>query len=168
MTLLRAFPPRCSATGAAAKVVLTLLPSAHPKPASSVHTQQPLRYSSRRLRACWLTHACIRCRRCLIDNSWSGQLLDAACTRAAQPSWLAAPGMRCHSAKGGRVVWDEENLRENAEIQKQYSAVRIAEPKTPYRAPLEADEDHEELAEDMKPLDLDDGLWQLAAKLALA
>lgn len=66
--------------------------------------------------------------------------------------------MRCSSAKGGRVVWDEENLRENAEIQKEYSAVRIAEPKTPYRPPLESAEQEED--EDMKPLELDQCAWQ--------
>lgn len=50
------------------------------------------------------------------------------------------------------VVWDEENLKTNEEIQKQYSNVKIAEPKTPYRPPLL----DAELDEDMRPLELDE------------
>jgi Protein phosphatase inhibitor 2 (IPP-2) len=53
-----------------------------------------------------------------------------------------------------RVVWDEENLKANAEIQQAYAGVRIAEPKTPYHsaAPVGDSED-----DDMKPLELDGG-----------
>lgn len=57
------------------------------------------------------------------------------------------------SKKDAHVVWDEENLRENEEIQKQYSSVRIAEPKTPYRPPLPSDS----LDDDLGPLQLDEG-----------
>jgi hypothetical protein len=56
------------------------------------------------------------------------------------------------SKKGSHVVWDEENLKSNLEIQKEYSAVKIAEPKTPYRPPLL----DAELDEEMRPLELDD------------
>lgn len=51
------------------------------------------------------------------------------------------------------MVWDEDNLKQNEEIQKEYSGVRIQEPKTPYRPPLPSDS----LEEDMKPLQLDEG-----------
>lgn len=54
------------------------------------------------------------------------------------------------------MVWDEENLKDNEEIQKEYSQVRIQEPKTPYRPPLPADS----LEEEMKPLQLDEGEHQ--------
>jgi hypothetical protein len=53
------------------------------------------------------------------------------------------------------VVWDEDNLKQNEEIQKEYSAVRISEPKTPYRPPLPSDS----LEDDMKPLQLDEGAY---------
>jgi hypothetical protein len=51
------------------------------------------------------------------------------------------------------VIWDEENLKQNEEIQKEYSNVRIQEPKTPYRPPLPSDS----LEDEMKPLQLDEG-----------
>jgi hypothetical protein len=56
------------------------------------------------------------------------------------------------SKKASHIVWDEENLKSNLEIQKQYSAVKIAEPKTPYRPPLL----DAELDEEMRPLELDE------------
>lgn len=56
------------------------------------------------------------------------------------------------SKKGSHVVWDEENLKSNLEIQKEYTAVKIAEPKTPYRPPLL----DAELDEEMRPLELDE------------
>jgi hypothetical protein len=56
------------------------------------------------------------------------------------------------SKKASHVVWDEENLKSNLEIQKQYSAVKIAEPKTPYRPPLL----DAELDEEMRPLELEE------------
>jgi hypothetical protein len=56
------------------------------------------------------------------------------------------------SKKDAHVVWDEENLKTNEEIQKQYSTVKIAEPKTPYRPPLV----DAEMDEEMRPLELDD------------
>lgn len=59
------------------------------------------------------------------------------------------------SKKGMHVVWDEDNLKQNEEIQKEYSAVRISEPKTPYRPPLPSDS----LEDDMKPLQLDEGAF---------
>lgn len=57
------------------------------------------------------------------------------------------------SSSKKQVVWDEDNLQQNEEIQKQYSAVCIAEPKTPYRPPLPADS----LEDEMRPLQLDEG-----------
>jgi hypothetical protein len=51
------------------------------------------------------------------------------------------------------VIWDEDNLQQNEEIQKEYSTVKINEPKTPYRPPLASDS----LEDDMKPLQLDEG-----------
>lgn len=51
------------------------------------------------------------------------------------------------------IVWDEDNLKQNEEIQKEYSVVRISEPKTPYRPPLPSDS----LEDEMKPLQLDEG-----------
>eukprot|EP00879_Flechtneria_rotunda_P005809 GHRR01006113.1.p1 GENE.GHRR01006113.1~~GHRR01006113.1.p1 ORF type:complete len:242 (+),score=81.94 GHRR01006113.1:180-905(+) len=56
------------------------------------------------------------------------------------------------SKKNSHVVWDEDNLRENAEIQKDYTGIRIQEPKTPYHAPIA---DGDLLDEDMNPLELD-------------
>lgn len=56
------------------------------------------------------------------------------------------------SKKDLHVVWDEDNLKANEEIQKDYSQVKIQEPKTPYRPPLPADS----LEDEMKPLQLDD------------
>lgn len=57
------------------------------------------------------------------------------------------------SKKDMHVVWDEDNLKQNEEIQKEYSNVRIQEPKTPYRPPLPSDS----LEDEMKPLQLDEG-----------
>lgn len=61
------------------------------------------------------------------------------------------------SKKGSHVVWDEENLKVNAEIQKEYSGIKVDEPKTPYHRPLSADDEYQEYDEDMKPLELDRG-----------
>lgn len=61
--------------------------------------------------------------------------------------------MSRRSSSSRKVVWDEENLKENEEIQKEYSAVRIQEPKTPYRPPLASDS----LEDEMRPLQLDEG-----------
>jgi len=66
------------------------------------------------------------------------------------------------SRKNLHVVWNEENLKENEEIQKEYSAVRIQEPKTPYRPPLPSDS----LEDEMKPLQLDEGREPAAAAAA--
>lgn len=57
------------------------------------------------------------------------------------------------SKKNAHVAWDEENLKVNLEIQKEYSGVKIQEPKTPYRPPLP---DAELGDEEMRPLELDD------------
>ncbi|KAF8061889.1 hypothetical protein HT031_004149 [Scenedesmus sp. PABB004] len=62
---------------------------------------------------------------------------------------MSRPG----SKKAARVVWDEDNLAANTEIQKEYSGVKIAEPKTPYHAPLPPIDGDDE---DMRPLELDD------------
>ena len=63
-----------------------------------------------------------------------------------------------------RVVWDEDNLKANEEIQQEYSAVRIQEPKTPYRPPLPSDS----LEDDMKPLQLDEGMGMTWTAVAVA
>lgn len=63
------------------------------------------------------------------------------------------------SKKGSHIVWDEDNLRTNAEIQKEYSGIKVDEPKTPYHRPLSADDDPQGLDEDMKPLELDEGIF---------
>lgn len=61
------------------------------------------------------------------------------------------------SKKSSHVVWDEENLKVNAEIQKEYSGIKVDEPKTPYHRPLSADDEFQGFDEDMKPLELDEG-----------
>jgi hypothetical protein len=68
------------------------------------------------------------------------------------------------SKKNAHVVWDEDNLKQNEEIQKEYAAVRIAEPKTPYRPPLPEDS----LEEDLRPLQRDEGQCGRADRAAAA
>lgn len=57
------------------------------------------------------------------------------------------------SRKDMHVVWDEDNLQQNAQIQQEFSGVKIQEPKTPYRPPLPSDS----LSDEMRPLQLDEG-----------
>eukprot|EP00884_Botryococcus_braunii_P005904 jgi/Botrbrau1/15314/Bobra.0319s0004.1 len=53
------------------------------------------------------------------------------------------------------VRWDEANLEVNEKIKSDLNPVRINEPKTPYRGPMDADEEEELDDASMSPLILD-------------
>mmetsp|Transcript_4018 Transcript_4018/g.9997 ORF Transcript_4018/g.9997 Transcript_4018/m.9997 type:complete len:122 (-) Transcript_4018:341-706(-) len=53
------------------------------------------------------------------------------------------------SSKKGSIKWDEDNLQVNEAIKAELPPVKITEPKTPYHAPLQGDD------EGMEPLSLD-------------
>lgn len=55
------------------------------------------------------------------------------------------------SKKGMSLRWDEENLAVNEKIKEELNPIKITEPKTPYRGPLDPESD-----DDMPPLNLDE------------